>query len=44
MKRLVKNTLILLATALVSSSAFATIEFTDDFESGDTLKWSTTVP
>jgi len=33
MKRLAKNILVLLATALVSSPAFAAIEFTDDFES-----------
>jgi len=33
MKRLVKNTLILLATTFVSSSAFAAIDFSDDFES-----------
>ena len=33
MKRLVKSTLILFATALVSGSAFAAIDFSDDFES-----------
>ena len=33
MKRLVKNTLILLATTLVCSPAFAVIDFSDDFES-----------
>lgn len=33
MKRLAKNILILLVTALVSSPALAAIEFTDDFES-----------
>jgi len=33
MKRLAKSTMILLATALMSSSAFAAIDFTDDFES-----------
>lgn len=33
MKRLVRTTLILLATCLMSSSAFAAIDFTDDFES-----------
>ena len=33
MKRLAKNVLIVLAAALVSSQAFATIDFSDDFES-----------
>lgn len=33
MKRLAKSTLILFAMALVSGSAFATIDFSDDFES-----------
>ena len=33
MKRLAKSTLILFATALVSGSAFAAIDFSDDFES-----------
>lgn len=33
MKRLVKNTLILLATVTLSSTAFAEIDYSDDFES-----------
>jgi hypothetical protein len=33
MKRLAKNTLILLATVMLSSTAFAAIDYSDDFES-----------